>query len=232
MEKLTWTGSLSFLDPILFALIGAFIVSAIIQIVLSMVPSDEIAGINPDGSAAARGGLYGMVEKATRWLFLGAILVILAYLAIGALTGPMVGIVGAVSNKLLPVWIGMIVIFAASIVLKRRLGLYGRLFNSPIGMVGFAIVLFWVLTAFFADQIITHDPLAQLSGMKNQVPGTPTPDGRGVVFPWRRCAGARCVQPRCDGKPGSSVDCAVCDPVCLHGGYFAGITGRLFRWAV
>ncbi len=65
-----------------------------------------------------------------------------------------------------PVWIGMAVIFALSIFYKRRLGLYGRLFDSVIGMCGFAIVLFWVLTAIFADLIIVTDPLAQVSGMK------------------------------------------------------------------
>ena len=31
-----------------------------------------------------------------------------------------------------------------------RLGLYGQLFDSPVGMVGFGIVLFWVFTAIFA----------------------------------------------------------------------------------
>jgi hypothetical protein len=44
---------------------------------------------------------------------------------------------------------------------KRRLGLYGKLFDSPVGMIGFGIVMFWVFTAIFADQIITHDPLAR-----------------------------------------------------------------------
>jgi len=36
--------------------------------------------------------------------------------------------------------------------------------------------MFWVFTALFADAIITHDPLAQLSGLKNKVPGTPLQD--------------------------------------------------------
>ena len=56
-------------------------------------------------------------------------------------------------------------------------GLYGKLFDSPIGMIGFGLVIFWLFTAIFADFIITHDPLAQVSGMKNKVPGTPLPDG-------------------------------------------------------
>jgi len=182
MEQLTWTGSFAFLNPVLFAVAVAFIISAILQIILSMIPSDEIVGVNPDGSALARGGMYGMVEKATRWLFLGLIAVLIVYLAFGAIMGTDLGIVGGVSQKLLPVWIGMIAIFALSIMFKNRLGLYGRLFDSPIGMVGFGFVLFWVLTAIFADQIITHAPLAQISGMKNKIPGTPIPDQDGWYF--------------------------------------------------
>ncbi len=76
-----------------------------------------------------------------------------------------------------PVWIGMVAVFALSIAFKRRLGLYGKLFDSTIGMIGFALVLFWIFTAIFADGIVTHDPLSQVSGMKNAPPGEPVPDG-------------------------------------------------------
>jgi peptide/nickel transport system permease protein len=37
----------------------------------------------------------------------------------------------------------------ASIVYKRKLGLYGKLFDSTIGMIGFALVMFWVFVACF-----------------------------------------------------------------------------------
>ena len=69
---------------------------------------------------------------------------------------------------------------ALSVVFRARLGLYGRLMDSPIGLVGLVLVLFWVFTALFAPLIVTHDALAQVSGMKNAVPGTllPDPDGR------------------------------------------------------
>ncbi|MDE0347293.1 MAG: ABC transporter permease, partial [Boseongicola sp.] len=75
--------------------------------------------------------------------------------------------------------------FAASIIFKRRLGLYGKLFDSMVGMIGFAIVMFWVFTAIFGamDLIVIHDPLAQVSGMKNKVPGTALPDAEGA-FPF------------------------------------------------
>ena len=75
-----------------------------------------------------------------------------------------------------PVWAALIVTFALSLHHRRRLGLYGKLFDSTVGMIGFSIVMFWVFTALFADLIITFDPLGQLSGLKNALPGTPVPN--------------------------------------------------------
>jgi len=86
-------------------------------------------------------------------------------------------IIAQIFIQFIPVWIALFLTFALSISYKRKLGLYGKLFDSPIGMIGFAIVMFWVFTALFADLIITHDPIAQISGMKNKVPGTPVPEG-------------------------------------------------------
>ena len=82
-------------------------------------------------------------------------------------------IFAAMAGRFLPVWVALVVTFVLSITFKRRLGLYGKLFDSPVGMVGFGIVMFWVFTAIFADLIITMDPLAQFSGSKNAVPGSP-----------------------------------------------------------
>jgi peptide/nickel transport system permease protein len=84
------------------------------------------------------------------------------------------------AGQFLPVWIALIATFAVSITFRRRLGLYGKLFDSPVGMMGFGIVMFWVFTALLADMVITHDPLAQLSGLKNAVPGSPVPTEEGV----------------------------------------------------
>jgi peptide/nickel transport system permease protein len=77
--------------------------------------------------------------------------------------------------QLIPVWIALVVTFAVSIAYKRKLGLYGKLFDSTIGMIGFFLVMFWVFVAILGsmDMILTHDPLSQVSGMKNKVPGTP-----------------------------------------------------------
>ena len=90
-------------------------------------------------------------------------------------------------TQLMPVWIGLIGVFSFSIVYKRKLGLYGKLFDSTIGMTGFAIVLFWLFTGFFAgvfDLIITHDPLSQVSGMRNKVPGTPMRGAENSDYPY------------------------------------------------
>ncbi|AEI93961.1 ABC transporter permease [Roseobacter litoralis] len=78
--------------------------------------------------------------------------------------------------QLMPVWVSLISLFTISIVYKRRLGLYGKLFDSTIGMIGFALVMFWVFVGVFGgpfDLLVTHNPLDQVSGMKNKIPGTP-----------------------------------------------------------
>ncbi len=72
--------------------------------------------------------------------------------------------------------------FALSITFKRRLGLYGKLFDSPVGMIGFAIVMSGSSPRIFADMIIAQDPLSQVSGMKNALPGTPFKDGTEAWF--------------------------------------------------
>jgi len=81
-------------------------------------------------------------------------------------------IIAAMAGRFLPVWVALVVTYTLSITFKRRLGLYGKLFDSPVGMIGFGVVMFWVFTAIFANWIITMDPLAQFSGSKNAVPGS------------------------------------------------------------
>ena len=92
-----------------------------------------------------------------------------------------------VLTQLAPVWVALIVTFVLSIKYKRKLGLYGKLFDSTIGMVGFAMVMFWVFTGTFAglfDMILTHDPLGQVSGMKNKVPGIPLRGAEDGDYPY------------------------------------------------
>ena len=89
-------------------------------------------------------------------------------------------------GRFLPVWIALLALFGLSIRFKRHLGLYGKLFDSTIGMIGFGLVMFWVFTGLFGafDLIVTHDPLAQLSGMKNKGPGTPLPSPEDGQYAW------------------------------------------------
>jgi peptide/nickel transport system permease protein len=82
------------------------------------------------------------------------------------------GVFAGMFVQFIPVWIALVAAFALSIRYKRNLGLFGKLFDSPVGMTGFGIVMFWVFTAIFADMIITMDPLAQFSGSKNAVVGS------------------------------------------------------------
>ena len=174
MEPLTWTGSFSFLNPIFLAALAVFAVSVIAQIVLSFVsPSVEMQG----GVLAAKRSPGELAELGTKYSFFALIALVLIYLAGGILMPGIEnkGIIGGVSSRFLPVWIALGVTFALSVVFKRKLGLYGKLFDSLVGMIGFGIVMFWVFTGVFSafDLIVTHDPLGQVSGMKNVTPGTP-----------------------------------------------------------
>jgi peptide/nickel transport system permease protein len=90
-------------------------------------------------------------------------------------------------TQLTPVWVALIITFFVSIRYKRSLGLYGKLFDSNVGMIGFALVMFWVYTGLFStmfDLIATHDPLSQVSGMKNKVPGTPLRGAEAGDYPY------------------------------------------------
>ncbi|MFZ7090696.1 ABC transporter permease [Primorskyibacter sp. 2E233] len=177
MEPLTWTGSLgAVLDPILFVLVPVFLLSLVLRMILSVFEPDTGIQTNADGTIIATGGVWGLVRIGSNFLGLAVVALILGYLVIGALMNTSAGIVGAVSHQFIPVWIALVVTFVLSIRYKRRLGLYGKLFDSTVGMIGFALVMFWVYTAFFTaafDWIATHEALNQASGMKNKLPGTP-----------------------------------------------------------
>ena len=83
-------------------------------------------------------------------------------------------IIARIFGDLTPTWIALVIMFVLSFIYKRKLGLYGKLFDSTIGMIGLALVMFWVFNGIFSalDMVGTHDPLGQISGMKNKVPGT------------------------------------------------------------
>jgi peptide/nickel transport system permease protein len=93
-------------------------------------------------------------------------------------------IFGMMAKQFWPVWVALVATFVLSFRFKRRLGLYGKLFDSPVGIIGFALVMFWVFTALFANMIMTFDPLAQLGSVKNPLPGAVVPEGDEVQYKW------------------------------------------------
>ncbi|MGZ9812353.1 ABC transporter permease [Pseudoroseicyclus sp. H15] len=185
MEPLTWAGAAgTILLPLGLILVIAFVVSVIAMLVLSAVAAPEVARTGRD-LAARPGGAYGLSERAVHWTMMALI----AYVAVWLLAGIFMpygqaGIIGAIIKRFLPVWIALAVVFTLSIVFKRRLGLYGKLFDSTIGMIGFGLVMFWVFTAFFVgvfDLVATHQPLTAVSGLKNEVPGVAMPQAEAMT---------------------------------------------------
>jgi peptide/nickel transport system permease protein len=187
MEELSWTGSFgSTLIPAITIAIAVFLAGGIAQLAMGFFAPEVKLQANADGTLQGRGGLLGRLEKLNGQVFLlivllgAAIIVVSWFMPYGK-----AGILGEIIKRFLPVWIALIAIFTVSIIFKRKLGLYGKLFDSTIGMIGFALVMFWVFTSIFVgvfDLIATHDPLQQISGIKNKTPGFPVPDGQNADF--------------------------------------------------
>ena len=92
------------------------------------------------------------------------------------------GIITRIFLQLSPVWIALIATFWISISNKRKLGLYGKLFDSTVGMIGFGIVMFWVFAALFSNVfgwLMPNDPQFFEVSMKHALPGEALPDGSG-----------------------------------------------------
>jgi peptide/nickel transport system permease protein len=81
-----------------------------------------------------------------------------------------------------PVWVGLILVMGVSFAYKKKLGLYGQLFDSGVGIAGVFICLFWLFTAIFASTISPFDPLAQVSVMKDTLPGAIEPASKLVYY--------------------------------------------------
>ncbi|MBD0865565.1 MAG: ABC transporter permease [Rhodobacteraceae bacterium] len=175
MEPLTWTGSLSFLNPILLIALIACAVSIIIWMLVNVALPEESITVSADSPISHGYGPRVLSVRASQYSFLAVVVLVCIYLVVGIFIGPNAGIIGAMSRQFLPVWVALVILFASSIAFRRKLGLYGKLFDSPVGMIGFGLVMFWVFTGIFGamDMIVTHDALSQVSGMKNKAPGTP-----------------------------------------------------------
>lgn len=188
MESLSWTGAIgACMNPLFLITLACLALSLVMQIVMSFFAEPVTLQSNADGSLAERGGMFGGIERVTKVAFLIALVLLILYAVLGIfLPYGQAGIIGLMFKRLLPVWISLILVYALSITFKRKLGLYGKLFDSTVGMIGFGLVMFWVFVAIFAggfDMLITHDPLGQISGLKNKVPGVAVPDGNDVVWP-------------------------------------------------
>ncbi len=188
MELLTWSGAMGgFLNPILLVAVVAFALAFAANFVLTLagIQPGEMQ-INPDHTLTLQRTPSDYALMAMKYAVLLAVACCCAYV-IGGLVMPSAdarGIIGGMASRLLPVWIGLVVVFAVSITFKRRLGLYGKLFDSPIGMVGFALVMFWVFAALFADMVATHGAIDVFSQMRNEVPGSPVPVAREDAYPY------------------------------------------------
>ena len=190
MEQLDWTGSLgTFLDPILIIAAAALLITFVAQMVTSFIwtPSVETFGAPVKRNPTDILLLIGQIALFT--VMLG----VLAYIIGGNLVATeSKGIIERIATQLRPVWIGMALIFALSFLFKKRLGLYGKILDNKLGLIGLGIVLFWVLAAILATgvcvgeycttPIVTHDELQQLSGMKNKKPGWPVTGAEGEYF--------------------------------------------------
>jgi peptide/nickel transport system permease protein len=190
MEELSWTGSFgSTLIPAITIASAVFLAGVILQLIMGFFAPEVKLQANTDGTLQSRGGLLGQLEKINGQVFglivlLGAAIIVVSWF----MPYGKAGILGEISKRFLPVWIALIVTFAASITFKRKLGLYGKLFDSTIGMIGFALVMFWVFTAIFVglfDLIATFDPVSQPTdlqiarSLKNGVPGLLYGEGLG-----------------------------------------------------
>lgn len=187
MEPLTWTGSLSGLNFIFTTVLLLLALGIVVQILASFVPSSGGRAVAGDGTMAANQGASGFISMVVNILFYAIIVMVLIYLLAGIIMGTGAGIIGGMARQFLPVWVALVVLFTLSITFKRKLGLYGKLFDSTVGMIGFAIVMFWVFTGIFGgvfDLLVTHDSLSQVSGMKNKLPGTPLRGAEAEEFKW------------------------------------------------
>jgi len=81
-----------------------------------------------------------------------------------------------------PVWLGLALVMGASFAYKKRLGLYGQLFDSGVGIVGVGICLFWLFTAIFASTISPFNPLDQIVVMKDALPGAIEPASKLIYY--------------------------------------------------
>ncbi len=200
MEPLTWAGAIgAIVNPVLALSALVFAAGFVANLALAiagMRPGEMVVGA--DHRLILQRTPVDHVLSTLKYAVLAFVLGCLAYVLGGLfLRDPQAaGIIGGMAARLMPVWIALVVLFAASIAFKKRLGLYGKLFDSPIGMIGFGLVMFWVFTALFAEMIAPHGPIDVISQMRNAKPGAVLAAPRDGQFAWYLLGGdnlGRCV---------------------------------------
>lgn len=101
-------------------------------------------------------------------------------------------IILGVLRQFLPVFAVLAVVMGASYVYRARLGLYGRIYESGIGVFGLALLFFWIVTALMASQVAVFDPYAQLRILQNKAPGAIDPEN-GLAYLFGGDSLGRCV---------------------------------------
>jgi peptide/nickel transport system permease protein len=81
-----------------------------------------------------------------------------------------------------PVWLTMSIVLVASFNFRRHLGLYGQLYDSGVGIAGVSLCFFWLFTAIFAAKVAPFDSLAQITVMKDALPGAIEPMSKQVYL--------------------------------------------------
>ena len=188
MEPLTWSGDLgAFLNPLMLVAVVIFAAGFVANFAMNLIGlrSGDVV-INPDHTLSLQRTPVDYALMAMKYAVLLFLICCLAYIIGGMLlASPEVsGIIGGMAARFTPVWIALTTLFAVSIYFKRRLGLYGKLFDSLIGMIGFGLVMFWIFTAVFAGVVAPHGPIDVISQMRNEVPGTPLPAPEDGQYAW------------------------------------------------
>jgi peptide/nickel transport system permease protein len=92
------------------------------------------------------------------------------------------GVIFGVIARFWPTWLAIALVMGTSFYFKKKLGLYGQLFDSGVGIAGVGICLFWLFTAIFASTISPFNPLEQIVVMKDALPGAIEPASHKVFL--------------------------------------------------
>ena len=94
----------------------------------------------------------------------------------------LLGIAAGIFLRFWPVWLALALILVLSFIYQRRLGPYGHVINSGVGLAGVLLCLFWLLTALLANVVAPFEPLDQIAVMKHALPGSVEPQSHSAFL--------------------------------------------------